>query len=269
MADRRLLLGRSLPRREPAMNEGFPEMGLPLALDLGVDRFVLPAPNVLDLVPLRHHHVHGRLLQGGSNLRPEVPGLALGKLSHCPQIVFEVPSIGGLDQVETQADEDRHRPSLVSHGGQTPQAEQPASVSPRDTTWTATGVCPNDRLALSPFHPNPVGRRIDREDDAKDRLQARVGGRDLLDRTDDRRGSSSCSATAAPPCQPVGVRNCDHGLDLRDSQRATGTASASLDAREASVRHSIGLPRRRSALTACGAIPHGLSTSDSDLNPSG
>jgi hypothetical protein len=113
-----LLLGRSLPRREPAMNEGFAELGLPLALDLGVERLVLPAPNVIDLVPFRHHHVHGRLRHRRSHLRPEVARLALGKLSHRPQIALEVLSIGGLTQVEPQVDEDRHSASLVIHGAE-------------------------------------------------------------------------------------------------------------------------------------------------------
>jgi hypothetical protein len=107
------------------MNEGLAELGLPLVLDLGVDRFMLPAPNVIDLVPLRHHYVHGRLFQRGSHLRPEVPGLALGKLRHGPEISLEVLPIGGLDQVETQVDEDRHAPSLVSQGRRAPQVEHP------------------------------------------------------------------------------------------------------------------------------------------------
>jgi len=38
---------------------------------------------------------------------------------------------------------------------------------------------------------------------------------------------------------PVGLRNCDHALDLRIRIRRQRRASASLDAREASVPHSI------------------------------
>ncbi len=99
------------------MDEGFAELRLPLVLDLGVDLFALPAPNVIDLVPLRHHHVHGGLLHRRSHRRPEVPGLALGELGHRPQVSLEVWPIGGFTEVETQVHEDRHPPSLLSREG--------------------------------------------------------------------------------------------------------------------------------------------------------
>jgi hypothetical protein len=54
---------------------------------------------------------------------------------------------------------------------------------------------------------------------------------------------------------PVGVRNCDHALDLRIRSGRVRRASASLDAREASFRHFDSLAREPNGLTACGAIP--------------
>jgi hypothetical protein len=63
------------------------------------------------------------------------------------------------------------------------------------------------------------------------------------------------SAASASVPSPVGVRNCDHALDLRIRSGRRRRASAPLDATEESVRHSIRLPCWRKCLDRVRAVP--------------
>jgi len=80
--------------------------------------------------------------------------------------------------------------------------------------------------------------------------------------------SETAAGVARVGFEGVGVRNSDHALDLRIRSGRRRRASDSKEAREASVRHSIGLPWLPNCRVRSRSVQD-LSPSDSDLSQLG